>query len=377
MKIARSPLLLLAMALGASVIACGQKRTQPSPTTAAPVAAPGPADDDVASATEKRPRFGSSAVYVDGKAVGVLTSTEMPLQLKPRVIEHPDHSTTTHYGVLDYLRALKVDTSKIKALHLYGGKRVLIFGHEDLVMAERVAFSFVGVNRGKTRLHLPKVKLPPGNYSIDMLTNVAVYLEKEPPRRDENRDLVMPDGTKVEGKVPYAPEEQGSGTRIYVDGALVGTVKRKKITNDILVAPADTGGDDGKANANAKLLPSGASPDTLDRFSLLGYATKFSAAAAQVKSADVVSGDDVIGHLTPAELRALTFNVPARNRGQAVVYLSQSNGKDLGSLRKARVSAIQIYVNSTPPERSLVAIDDAIEAKVGQSRGGSDSTNEL
>jgi hypothetical protein len=354
------------IAAGAIIVACAQKRTPPiaqsAPPKSAPVATlPPPPAADTAD-REKRPRFGESVVYVDGKPVGVIRASELPLALKGRTADIGGGYTTTRYAFVDYVRALGIDAKRIKALHLYGGSRVVVVDKSEVArIGDRIMFSFVQGDRGKPRVHWPPVKLNV-NSTIDMVSNVAVYVEKEPPVLDAKGQLVMPDGTVVVGKVPYAPEEQGNGTRVYVDGTLVGTVKRKKLTPDMLATDGD------KAAAKT-------SPDTVktdDRYSLLAYASKLRPDVKQAKAVDLVAGDDVIAHLSATQLSSVKFDVPQRNRGQAVVDLPGSE-----ALQRARVSAVQIYVNSTPPARPVVSIDEAPEAAIRAGQGGPSSDEEL
>jgi hypothetical protein len=356
---------VLAIAAAALAAGCAQKRTQPaaqsgSRQVSAPVAtAPAVPADDPAADREKRPRFGESVVYVDGKPVGVVRASELPTSLQPRVIKLAGGYETKRWGFLDYARALGIDTKRIKAMHLYGGSRAVVVDRAELTrIGEGITFSFVQGDRGKARVHWPPVKLHT-NSTIDMLSNVAFYVEKEPPVLRDG-ELVMPDGTPVEGKVPYAPEEQGNGTRIYVDGKLVGTVKRKNLTSEMLVT--------GAAKAKA-----GSSKDAAeDRYSLLAYAARLRPEAKRATSIDLVAGDDVIARLSSETARALTFDVPRRNRGQAVADVPSGTGTT-----RARISAVQIYVSSTPPARSVVAIDEAPEAAVRTDHGGSGFDDEL
>lgn len=354
------------IAVGAIVVACAQKRTPPIAQSAAPQnAAPtitAPPQADGAENREKRPRFGESVVYVDGKPVGVIRSSELPLALKARTADIGGGYKATRYGFIDYVRALGIDAGRIKALHLYGGSRVVVVDKAEVArIGDRIMFSFVQGDRGKPRVHWPPVKLNV-NSTIDMVSNVAVYVDKEPPVLDAKGQLVMPDGAPIEGKVPYAPEEQGNGTRVYVDGALIGTVKRKKLTTDMLV-PGDTA----KAKASAKVTE--ATP-AADRYSLLAYAAMLRPDAKQAKAIDLVAGDDVIAHLSSDQARSLAFDVPQRNRGQAVVDVPSAS-------QRARVSAVQIYVNKAPPARPVVAIDEAPEAAIRAGQGGSASDEEL
>jgi hypothetical protein len=357
---------VLAIAGVALVAGCAQKRTQPvaqsgSKQVSAPVAtARAVRADDPAADREKRPRFGESVVYVDGKPVGVVRASELPTALQPRVINLAGGYETKRWGFLDYARALGIDTKRIKAMHLYGGSRAVVVDRAELTrIGEGITFSFVQGDRGKARVHWPPVKLNT-NSTIDMLSNVAFYVEKEPPVL-RNGELVMPDGTPIESKVPYAPEEQGNGTRIYVDGKLVGTVKRKNLTSEMLV----TGAAKAKSGSSSKDAAE-------DRYSLLAYAAHLRPDAKQATSIDLVAGDDVIARLSPEAARALTFDVPRRNRGQAVADVPSGTGTT-----RARISAVQIYVRSTPPPRAIVAVDDAPEAVVRMDQGGSGSDDEL
>ena len=359
------------IAVSAIVVACAQKRTQPSAHSAAPPKStpvatlpPPPGAGPETADREKRPRFGESVVYVDGKPVGVIRASELPLALKGQTLDVGSGFTTTRYGFVDYVRALGIDAKRIKALHLYGGSRVVVVDKAEVArIGDRIMFSFVQGDRGKPRVHWPPVKLNV-NSTIDMVSNVAVYVDKEPPVLDATGELVMPDGKPIAGKVPYAPEEQGNGTRVYVDGTLVGTVKRKKLTPDLLAEPD---------KSSAKTGPE-AAKTTEERYSLLAYTSKLRPEVKQAKAIDLVAGDDVVAHLTPEQLRAVKFDVPPRNRGQAVVDVPAPND---GAAARARVSAVQIYVSSTPPARPVVAIDDAPEAAIRAGQGGQGSDDEL
>jgi hypothetical protein len=293
-------------------------------------------------------------------------------------------SEITVYGFIDYLRSLGIEKSRIKALHLYGGSRLSLVDHAELLrIGDRIGFSFTQGDRGKPRVEWPAVKLHV-NTTIEMLSSVAVYVDKDPPMLGSDGKLVLPDGTPVDGKVPYAPEEQGNGTRIYVDGALVGTVKRKKITNDMLATDAS------QTVLGSALTPQsqvGAKNEAAsiaeDRFSLLAYANKLRSDATRVQSIDLLAGDDVVARLGSGEARSLTFNVPARNRGQAMVDVPSTSGT-----HKTSISAVQIYVKSKPPSRTVVPLNEASQASLGPGRmdgqggpfagqGGGGSTDEL
>lgn len=333
--------------------ACASKRSQPVAKAAPPVAvavvaeaAPGAAPD-----TEKRPRLGDAAVYVDGQSRGVLRRLELPEALKSHLVVRPGGENATRYYFAEYAKALGIDPLKVRGLHLYGGSRVSVVDQAEFRrIGDKLAFSFSQDDRGKPRARWPAIKLNV-NTAIDMLSAVAFYVDKEPPRLNvEDGTLSMPDGSAVEGKVPYAPSEQGNGTRVYMDGALVGTVKRKKLTDD-LIAP----------NAGAK----DSDPAS---FSLVAYASTLGIDAKRVKAMDIISGDDVIARLDSAGARKVTFRVPSRNRGQANVEVPSAEPE--GKARVARVSAVQFFVKSAPPQRTIAPIDEVPDATPSPAKSG-------
>jgi hypothetical protein len=347
-SVVRPGLVLAALGL-AAFAGCGQKRSQPAARTAAPPAALPPvasAAPEAEPAKEKQPRLGEAAVYIDGKPVGVLRRQELPAKLPAHVVPVGDGYESTLYSLAEYVTALGADAKKVKAAHLYGGSRMVVVDQAEFArIGAKIMFSFVGGDRGKPRIDFPPVKLNV-NTTIDMLSGIAFYVDKAPPTLKDG-ELFMPDGTQVTGKVPYAPEEQGNGTRVYVDGQLVGTVKRKKLTNDVAAPGNDT---------------------EPTKFSLLGYAGKLNADAKRAKSIDLIAGDDVVAHLEPDAAKDVTFYVPSRNRGQALIDLPAT--KDAGGKNaSARISAIQIFVKTTAPARSVVPLDEASEAAPSTNAG--------
>lgn len=336
---------LLGLSLALSV-GCGQKRSQPAARTATPAVAPPVVDPTEAAPEEreKRPRLGEAAVYVDGKPVGVLRSKELPTRLVAKTIKMGEGYEAQRYPLSDYVTSLGFDPKKIRAAHLYGGSRIAVVDKAEFArIGAEIMFSFVQGDRGKPRVHFPPKKLNM-NTTIDMLSGIAFYVDKEPPTLKDG-ELVMPDGAKVTTKVPYAPEEQGNGTRVYVDGNLVGTVKRKKLTNDVAVAGNDK---------------------DPTKFSLLGYAGTLNADVKKAKSIDLVAGDDVVAHLAPESAKDVTFLVPSRNRGQALVDVPQGASH---ATQAARISAVQIYVKTTAPTRVVVPLDEASDATPSSNAG--------
>jgi hypothetical protein len=356
-----------------SVVGCGQKRSTIAAPAAKPadaksvsalVAAGAPKDAPADAVPEKKPRFSSDApVYVDGKPAGVIRFVELPSSVKGKVIKLPQGYEQTNFTFYDYLTAIGVDLAKVQSLHLYGGKRVVVVDAKELHrLGPKLQFSFLRGDRGKVRMEWPAQRLNV-NTTIDMLTRVAVYVDKAPPHMNENNALVMPDGTVVaEDKMPYVDSEQGNGTRVYVDGAFVATVKRRKLGEDLRVPAADA-------------------QDA--RFSLAGYTRTLGVDGQKAQAIDFVSGDDVVGRVDGPSAKQLSFSLPRHNQGRISVDLPSTESASVASAASdpqkltavetspVRVSAVQIFVKTTPPARKLV--DPKSVADMGGGGGGSGS----
>ena len=163
-----------------SCAAGSSKRTQPvakaAPQAAAPqVVVPAAAQE---TDTEKRPRLGDAAVYVDGQSRGVLRRLELPNALKAHVVTLPGGLKATRYYFGEYAAALGIDPLRIRALHLYGGSRVSMVDHAAFQrIGSEIAFSFSQDDRGKPRARWPSKKLHI-NTAIDMLDEAIARLSR-------------------------------------------------------------------------------------------------------------------------------------------------------------------------------------------------------
>jgi hypothetical protein len=346
--------------LGSLVAVCAKNPASPGATAKA---APAPNAGDLASqvqdetqeqqarAMEKRPRFGEAAVYVDGRSVGVLRALELPPKLAPHLVPIAGGEHAPRYAVTDYVRALGIDLAHVKGVHFYGGTRVVPMDGDELRrLGDRLMFSFAQGDRGKPRMHWPSEPIAVPT-TIDIISALTVYVEKTPPAFDRKcHCLVDGAGVAIEG-VPYAPVEQGKGTRVYVDGALVATVKRKTLTNDVLV-----------------------SDEAHPRFSLARYLAKAGVDVTRAREIDFVSGDDLFSRMSPKEWllekESLTFSVPARNQGQAVLEYSSH---ETHATHETRVSAIELFVTKAPPSRAVTEVEAFVASADDVQRGGGDS----
>lgn len=302
--------------------------TKKSPSTSSPAAQPAALDQQLEAQRQKQPRMGDCAVYVDGKSLAVMRFLEMPSSMKPITRTLPNGYEITRYGMASYLKALGIDLAKVKGAHFYGGRRVgLVAGDELRELGDKLQFSFTQKDHGKPRIH--RAHGMKATLSIDMLTGVVVYVDKEPPALDDDNGasvLIYPNGQKVKG-VPYADEEQGNGTRVYVDGALKATLKRKTLPNAALLS----------------------TDDAHPRFSLPLYLASMGVVTKNAKAIDFVAGDTVVARNTGVS--DFAFSLPAKSQGKAVFEVPKAHE---GETAKTRISAIQLYVHTTPPARTVV-----------------------
>jgi hypothetical protein len=327
------------------------------PSSAAMAAAPTQAGaPQAALQTEKKPRIGEAALYVDGKPIAAIRALEIPAGLRTHEVDTAGY-VTKRYWMGEYLKALGIDTSKIKAFHVYGGARVSVLdGAEFQRVQNGIQFSFSQGDRGKPRIMFAVANLKV-NTTVDMIGAIAIYVDKEPPTLHEGH-LAFADGKEIEG-IPYAPAEMSKGTRVYVDGKLAATVKRKELPTD-LVVDADVG------NANP-------------HYSLAGYLKTIGVDATNAKSMDFVSGDDVILRMDSktkdADKASFTFTLPRHNQGQIAV--------SAGAAKSAKVSALQVFLKTPPPARTIVPAEDDVRNDAnrgsgqGQGQGGGGADDEL
>jgi hypothetical protein len=251
--------------------------------------------------------------------------------------------------MLDYMKSAGVDVAKIKTVHVYGGSRVAVIGGDDFRRAgDKITFQFAQQTRGKTLINWPGTATLPINTTFDMISRVAVYIEKPAPTLNEEGDLVL-DGKVVKG-IPHAPtEESGLGTRVYLDGKLVGAMRRRSLPS--------------------KFLMPGTEPGKPARFSVAQYAESLGVDLKKAKAVDVVTGDDVVARMNPTEAQSLAFTVPNHTHGSMLVDLKSATTK---------VSAIEFFTKE-PPARTITApvpFEPAQSADSSESAAADDEIND-
>jgi hypothetical protein len=157
--------------------------------------------------------------------------------------------------------------------------------------------------------------------TIDMLRSMRIYVEKEPPKYDiKTRKFYFKEGEPIEG-VPYAKDsERIDGTRVYLDGKLMGAVKRNQLSNDLMEG---------------------------EKYSLSGYLKSIDVDPFKVTAADFLGGDTRLSRLDQTGSQTLmesqTFGIKEGNQGRIDLQLP---GVDEPS--PSSVTAIQLFVRYEP-----------------------------
>lgn len=315
--------LLLAIAMGALGCSKSHAATQAQP----PVAQARPlASAPVAHEThgQGHGRIPDCVVFVDGKPSAVLRHGELPPGLKASTGPRPPNTrgTSRFFRLYDWVEAMGIDVKKLRALHFYGSHNrvAMIDGDELARFKDRLIFDFTQAFRGKPRQRWSTegLRVPTG---IDVFSSVAIYVDKAPPQYREADEELLLDGKPVED-VPYVEGELPKGTRVYVDGKLVGWVKRRYLSDKLVVNPGEAGA----------------------RFSVGRYLQSFGVDLATVKAADLTSGDDLAYRMAPIDLKdkdAIVFTMANRMKGKVKMHLPNN--------KAARISSIEVYVHAAPP----------------------------
>jgi hypothetical protein len=303
-------------------------------------------------------RSNETGVYLDGKPLGVLRHSELPPSLPRRSQRLEDGRDVPRFRVVEYLTSVGVPVERLRAAHFHGGRgrASIVSGEELRKHPETLLFSFNRGDGGKPRMHWPEEGIAV-NTTIDTLGALTLYVEREPPAFDRKAHTFSFDGgPPIEG-IPYAQgEEPLKGTRVYVDGLLVASMRRRAL-------------------APTLALP-GTDPQN-PRYSLAAWIASLPVAAPQPKAVELIAGDDVVTRLSAEqwarEQGELSFSLPRRSQGKILIHLPTSDpavaAAPPGSAPDPaiKLTAIQIYVKSDPRGGPLRPLPELLAEAGGSS----------
>jgi hypothetical protein len=338
-------------------VACSKKTPEPTPAHLAavvpPVAAKAAADVGAdGKLNPNDPKHGTrklmgldAPVYVDGAQIAVLRAGELPA-IPAIELE----GGAKRYKIADYLKGIGISLESIKSVHFHGnGDRIAsLEGPELRKEKDRFVFSFISGDTG-TPLQKWDTDHLKNEFVIHEIRRVTVYVKKPVPAIHPTRQChVGADGDCSEA-IPYANGEVAKGTRIYLDGKMVGFVKRRQVGDAVVIgAPA---GDDTHYSLAKLIAQMGVDPTT-------------------IKNAELVAGDDVVARSTGEQFTALApqtyFTLPKHNHGKVRVHVpAEFQARAPGVTdRDALVSSVLLYRETAPSNHDLVSISEDTDLSV-------------
>lgn len=341
--------LLLVGALASSALAFSQKASAPvaKPATKAVPKVVTIQDEPGAKLDPNDPKHGTrklmnldAPVYVDGVQVGVLRYGDLTIQPSGMLGER-----TPLYRVYDYVKSLGVKPESMKSIHFHANNDRIasIEGSELVKEKDRFQFKFADETTGCALQRWDTEGLK-NEFVGHEFRRVTIYVNKPAPEiHPQRRCHLAADGECMEG-IPYAQGDAVKGTRVYVDGKMVGFVKRRQLGESLVLGDTAEGE---------------------HKFSVAKLVAGFGVDLGDVKSVELVAGDDVIGR-ADAIASDLYFTLPKHNHGKVRVHVPASmQAKDVPAAdRDALVSSVIVYKRVTPPERELTAISEETDLSV-------------
>ncbi|MFO0742551.1 MAG: hypothetical protein U0270_42150 [Labilithrix sp.] len=357
----RCTTVLLALTVLSGTFACSKKAAEPTKTESVATKPVLPA----AQAAEKAmandgkldpndPKHGTrklmgldAPVYVDGAQAGVFRAGE--LMVPSRTTESGDIRWNLH----DYLASIGVDMAALKSVHMYGnGDRIASLEGSEIRKDKsrfEVAFSSGDTGSPVARWTVEGLK---NEFMVHEIRRIAVYVKKAPASINMTKQCHTSADGDCTAEIPYSDGVVAKGTRIYVDGKMVGFVKRRQVT-DAMIVGAPAADPSNNKYAVAKLL------------------SAMNVDLTSVKTIEVMAGDDVIARATGERFLAkgtdTTFSLPSHNHGKIRVHVPvefQAQGSDVKD-RDGLVSAVLVYKSAAPKNlRELTAISEDTDTSV-------------
>ena len=360
----RTQLAVVLFAAGA-LVACSKKSPEPTAHAAAQTVNPNVAALAEAKASDeaaknggggqldpKDPKHGSRklmgldvGVFVDGVQTSVLRFGDLPT-MPSETLE----GGAVRYRLVDYVKAIGVAPESIRSIHIHGNNDRIasVEGSELLKEKNRFQFQFLSGHTGAAVVRWDTDGLK-NEHVVHEIRKVTIYVKKASPIVDAKRSChVGPDG-ECSDAVPYASGDAVKGTRIYVDGKMVGFVKRRQLADALLMG--NTAAGEQKYNVAKLLGQMGVDP-------------------AGIKAVELVAGDDVIAHAEGDQISTIApeffFVLPKHNHGKIRVHVPAGlQAQEPGATDKdALISSIQVFKTTKPGHRDLSAISEDTDLSV-------------
>jgi len=287
-------------------------------------------------------------VWVDGVQAGVLRYGELPPQLAPTYDVEDEGKSPVYYSLHDYLAAIGVPPTKVKAVHVRDlrHKVGIVEGPELIKFKRELLFQFMGLTGGLALVHWSTQHLG-YKRSLHEMSSVSVFVDTPVPAVDRDRGCHTKAGECTE-ELPWTTGEVAKGTRIYADGRLKGYVKRRLVSDNMIV------GQDGNG----------------PRYSIDKFIQSLGQDPSTAQTVELVTGDRVIARLSGAAWAkhrdALVFSLERHAHGKISLKVpADVQANDAGTVQEPIVvTSIQLYRDAKPAPRPLTPIEDVDLAAV-------------
>jgi hypothetical protein len=278
-------------------------------------------------------------VYVDGSEIAVLRYGETP------TLENVGTASAPAFRIYDYLKSSGVAVDAVKSVYFYDATNRIgsLEGSELRADKNRFMFHFSSGEAGNAETLWDTVGLK-NNFIIHEIRKMVVFVAKAAPAIDKTHSCIMASDGHCSEDVPFSTPELAKGTRIYVDGHMVGYVKRRMLADSTIVGTSTDG----------------------EHYSLAKFMTSLGVDNAKVQSVELVAGDDVIARADANEWAKdssnLYFTLQKHEHGKGHMHVPagmQTNGAQ--GDRDAMATAVLVHQNSAASNREVVAISEETE----------------
>lgn len=358
-------MVVAAGALVVSVVGCSKKTPEPTKAVSAPAFANASALAEAQKADEAAknggdgkldpndPKHGARkmmgldvGVFVDGVQASVLRYGDLPSSVPGEVLE----GGAVRYKLIDYVKAIGVAPESVKSIHLHGNNDRIgsVEGTELRKNPERFKFQFLSGTTGAATANWDTDGLK-NEFVVHEIRKVTIYVKKASALIDLARGCHVGADGECSDKVPYATGDVAKGTRVYVDGKMVGFVKRRQLSDALIMAD--------KANGETK-------------YNVAKLVAQMGVDPSGVKAVELVAGDSVIGRVDGEKFNTIAsdfyFTLPKHNHGKVRVHIPTAlqSKEDNSGDKDALVSSVQIYKSTKPGDRELTAISEDTDLSV-------------
>jgi hypothetical protein len=348
---------LLRFAVAASVlVACSRRAPESSAprATATPRAAqPTEIYEQPTGFDPNDPKHGTrklmnldAPVFVDGAQVAVLRYGDLVVT-PSRILE----GGTPEFMLADYLASIGVDPRTVKSVHLHGNNDRIgsVEGSELTKGKKRFAFTFQSQTTGAavTRWDTEGLK---NEFVVHEIRKVSVFVKKAPIAIHPQKRCHLDAKGACTDAIPYAETGPVHGTRVYVDGKMVGFVKRRQIRDAVLAGKTETGD---------------------QKYDVARFVESLGVSTTGIAAVELVAGDDVVARASAEQFDRLApelfFTLPKHNHGKVRVHVPaelQAPTSSAAADREALVSSVVVYKTVASKPRQLVEISEDTDLSV-------------